>query len=742
MQQKPAGNHAPVNRSQEDRYGYDTTAASLARRIIALSNDGSQVIGIEGKWGSGKTSLLNLLMQHLNEEGPKNTHVLPVSPWLSAPGSPLIESLLLPVAAILDEHVSARFSRPRKLWQRLRKAPASPLAKLLIGYTQKASGRLAPLAEFGANFVPGLGIVSTGMKTLSKLDLSAHKETTELLRRRIEAGIARSGLNFIVLIDDLDRLEPAQAVEVLRLVRSVADFSGFRYILCYDPGVLAHAIERELGVPDGRLYLQKIIPLSFTLPHHEVFDLQRELLRGALTLFEQVNQDVPTEAELAHLRKVAWIYGQELSTPREVALVLSALEFRYAGIKDYVYFPDLFFLQLIRVTNAGLYDWTEQYLARFFVSVSGELSYTEPEQDSLKNELKARLELYVSPEPASVSELGKWIPGIVELADTLYLFRAGTLQRQESILMHKRLSSPTNWRYYFSFSSPQNVLPPDVLNNLLHRFGQPPERQMLAIQMLGYIREINLSSVTWYDHILNQLTARKISQLTFGQCEGLLWFFFNYSDMAGHLQTSLGRREERNSSALIEVCHLLTRLLLHHRSKGLWLLRKLFLHGKARSWLVQLMRDLLWGHGIKGHRSWEPEEQFLNHDELNSLSEALAMRMNTADMWDVLFSHQNLCGYLYAWREIDTDAQVSKWIDTVTANNDGFIQLLEALRGQSWNSVIGEYRALKSEDVEHFLGPVNTVITRLKGLITDPRLSAEAEDLLKTLQRSNRNIRI
>lgn len=108
------------------------------------------------------------------------------------------------------------------------------------------------------------------------------------------------------------------------------------------------------------------------------------------------------------------------------------------------------------------------------------------------------------------------------IADTLYLFRTGTLLRQESLLRHKRLASPTNWWFYFSFSAPQNVLPPDVLNNLLHRFGQAAERPPLAIQMLGYIREINLSPVTWYDHILNQLTARKISQLTFSQCEGLL----------------------------------------------------------------------------------------------------------------------------------------------------------------------------------------------------------------------------
>jgi predicted KAP-like P-loop ATPase len=45
-------------------------------------------------------------------------------------------------------------------------------------------------------------------------------------------------LSFIILLDDLDRLEPAQAVEVVRLVKSVADFPRFRYILCYDKSVL------------------------------------------------------------------------------------------------------------------------------------------------------------------------------------------------------------------------------------------------------------------------------------------------------------------------------------------------------------------------------------------------------------------------------------------------------------------------------------------------------------------------
>ncbi|MBF4211837.1 pilA-like protein, partial [Pseudomonas donghuensis] len=92
-----------------------------------------------------------------------------------------------------------------------------------------------------------------------------------------------------VVIDDLDRLEPAQAVEVLRMVRSVADFSRFRYVMCYDRDVLAHAVETALQVQNGALYLQKIIPLSFSLPRPENFALRSEFYRGALTIWQEVS---------------------------------------------------------------------------------------------------------------------------------------------------------------------------------------------------------------------------------------------------------------------------------------------------------------------------------------------------------------------------------------------------------------------------------------------------------------------
>lgn len=127
-----AGNDRPVKEGQDDRYGFEPLAAGLARRILALNKNISTVIGIEGRWGVGKTSLLNLLMEHLSERKSEKTKILPISPWLSPPGSPLMESLMLSVAALLDEEESRSYTFKQKMWHKVRKAPASPLGKLLI----------------------------------------------------------------------------------------------------------------------------------------------------------------------------------------------------------------------------------------------------------------------------------------------------------------------------------------------------------------------------------------------------------------------------------------------------------------------------------------------------------------------------------------------------------------------------------------------------------------------------------
>jgi hypothetical protein len=83
------------------------------------------------------------------------------------------------------------------------------------------------------------------------------------------------GHRFVITIDDVDRLEPAEVIEILRLVRSVVDLPNVIYLLCYDSGTLAHSIETAVGVKSGHSYLEKIVQLTVMVPRPEPFQLRQ-----------------------------------------------------------------------------------------------------------------------------------------------------------------------------------------------------------------------------------------------------------------------------------------------------------------------------------------------------------------------------------------------------------------------------------------------------------------------------------
>lgn len=99
-----------IGHEDEDRYGFTHIATELARAVKEIGREGSAVIGIEGAWGTGKTSLLNLLRTALDKQQEARTFVLNISPWLDGSDTPLVASLLLPVAAIIAEEEERRLS--------------------------------------------------------------------------------------------------------------------------------------------------------------------------------------------------------------------------------------------------------------------------------------------------------------------------------------------------------------------------------------------------------------------------------------------------------------------------------------------------------------------------------------------------------------------------------------------------------------------------------------------------------
>lgn len=352
---------ALVDRAK-DQFGFSGIAKKLAPSIVEASKGDGMVIGLEGKLGSGKTSLLNFLQDELCTQKESNVYTISIAPWLNGDSSPLVLSLLQPMSKVLEKIEIEKQSACQPKWKfwNSNKKQVTRLSLLIKKYGPQTVRKAAVVANFGGNFFPGiqaLGSVLDKGVDIAEQFISENETPTEI-KHQISQKLQKLqelDVGFVVMLDDLDRLEPEQAVEVVRLVRSVADFPKVAYLMCYDREVLAHALETGLNVSDGDLFLQKVVQLTFSIPLPEPFDLRTQFLLEAKSIYFETNDIEINASELEDLQKAVDREGMWLTTPREVKIALNSIRFVYPQVKSDMYFPDFCRLQLIKTTRHGLY---------------------------------------------------------------------------------------------------------------------------------------------------------------------------------------------------------------------------------------------------------------------------------------------------------------------------------------------------------------------------------------------------
>ncbi|GKV93185.1 phage T7 exclusion protein [Pectobacterium carotovorum subsp. carotovorum] len=727
-----------ITHTEQDFFGYSHIARQLAQAIDGIGREGSAVIGIEGAWGSGKTSLLNLLRSELECSRDGRTFVLTVSPWLDGDGSSPVESLLLPVAKIIAGEEEKKLS-PAQQRRLRRKKEMTETAATVFRYTKATARHLSPVAEFAA-LMPGIPNASGVLKALSEAGLEGKSKTTAELRAEIAEKIAALDLSFIVLLDDLDRLEPTQTVEIIRLIKSVADFPRFRYILCYDKAIVVQAIKTGLNVEDGGAYLQKIIQISFSLPRPESFDLRRQFLDGARELYKSVNDSLPNTDIAGDLHAVTDTFGALLKTPREVQLALNGVRFRYEGIRDYVYLPDLCFLQLLRVTHSAMYDWIEFYLTERAVVESGDGSISEEEQTTFQNNLLRLLAQVQSSSKNFIYKLRDLLPGITGSSlESLKLFQQTGDEYKALMTASRRLGSGAYWRYYFAFSSPQNVLPPHYFDALFRMAASEQTYPNLTKELLGRISSNGVSSRTWFEHILSQLTCPVTDKLSTAECTGLLTFFFNSGDEITVLYRQRNRWFSLSDLEVNTVANrLLRRMIRDNRDKALETLLLLATKGIAWIWAASFVRDLLWQNGMAGNRPVPEPERILTDEELNRVRDRVRDRLFNEDLKLSLLERGELGDFVWAWKEIAGSESLVSWIKQNSIDDKAFLMLMLNLRSHIVSSATGHYLTLNIKEIAHFFGGEEEItkrLTRIEKVGKFPDQIKEINDAI-TLNRS------
>ena len=197
----------PIEYREQDRLGRRSFAEAIARQARAVPAQHGFTIAVVGEWGSGKTSVLNMVAETLVDDL-KSVAVLRFNPWLFGSADDLV--------ARFFHELSAQLGRSRS-------EGLKDVAKALSNLGQS----LAPLSPITG---------TTGLANLfAKLtDHWTKPPSLHDKRDHLSKALAASDSRVIVLIDDIDRLEAGETREIMRLVRLTSDLPNVIFLLAFD----------------------------------------------------------------------------------------------------------------------------------------------------------------------------------------------------------------------------------------------------------------------------------------------------------------------------------------------------------------------------------------------------------------------------------------------------------------------------------------------------------------------------
>lgn len=701
----------------DDQFGFVGIAKRLAPSIIEASKGDGMVIGLEGRWGSGKTSLLNFLRKELASKEAENIHTITVAPWLNGDAASLVMSLLDPITEILESKEDALNKANGTQVDDLRDK-ANDLGKLLRSYGVKTARRLVPLASLAGAVVPAAQVAANVIEAAANAfdSLSGPEATPTDLKESISERIRTLDIGFVVILDDLDRLEPQQAVEVIRLVRSVADFPKVAYLMCYDRKVMAHALKKGLKVKDGNLFLQKVVQLTFTIPLPEPFDLRSLFLREAISIYYQVMGEKPKGELYDDLAYAVDHEGINLATPREVKLSLNGIRFMYPSVAADVYFPDFCRLHLIKTTNFKLYQWLEEYLSERSILVTGDGIMSKSSKASLGQRLQKLMPSKEVGSSHSIWHLNEFVPGVINKAEPEdRVFSEVSARDTRDAVESKRLGSPFHYRFYFALTGPKTVMPDSVFEDLLRKARE--DVVGLAQELSHYAGKVRRAGRTWFEHILDRMDESAIETLDADTIEGFVSAVADTMDLmmledskAKPFVLSVGTR----SSWVIGGCFRRLAKLDHSRHDTLAI--HIVQDGKAINWLVgRFLRLELRSHGRLGDKGKSQEERFFSEELLDALIKVISARITSEEVFPTISNMPNLALFLYGWRDLAGLVAPRNWVAEQSLNDDRFLYILEQLRGLAVSDRV--YRPLYKSSIAAFFD-VEETVQRLASLRT------------------------
>ena len=251
----------PIVNLEQDSLNIQKYANSLSKFI--RNSDTPITIGLQGEWGTGKTSLMSLLLENFNEDG-KEREI--ATSWVNTWEYSLFKGASETTPAVLSGMLEKLRDENSDIWT---------IKDIAADKVKKATKFLSGLANQVIANQTGVNVKEAARDSSTEKNVAHIVEIKNLIASIINELIEHSKNKIqkvVFFVDDLDRIPPTDAVEVLESLKNIFDIPKCVFILAIDYDVVVKGLESKFGKKtkenerEFRSFFDKIIQVPFTMP--------------------------------------------------------------------------------------------------------------------------------------------------------------------------------------------------------------------------------------------------------------------------------------------------------------------------------------------------------------------------------------------------------------------------------------------------------------------------------------------
>lgn len=273
----------PIALLSQDLLRVEKYSTALSNFIVR--SDTPITVGLQGEWGTGKTSLMSLLLEDFNKN---NIACSWVNTWEYSMFRGANETTPGVLRGMLEKlKISCK---ERGVWTLKEESEAKfkSAAKFLGGLANQIVAN-----QTGVDLQGAIPNKSSQSNTAEIAEIKAL--ISELINDLIKDETNKIK-KVVFFVDDLDRIPPGDAVEVLEALKNIFDIPNCVFILAIDYDVVVKGLESKFGPKteenerEFRSFFDKIIQVPFSMPTG-TYDIENFLVEKLSELGISINED-------------------------------------------------------------------------------------------------------------------------------------------------------------------------------------------------------------------------------------------------------------------------------------------------------------------------------------------------------------------------------------------------------------------------------------------------------------------